>query len=79
MHKSSKFHRITPERNVAECVTKTGKKKKTDKIHTTEREFESLNAPAVSGSLQTGDHQHMGIPRGHLGSGAYIELRMRKW
>ena len=40
-----------------------------DKIHTTETEFGSSNAPTVSGSLQTGDHQHMGMPRGHLGSG----------
>ena len=44
-------------------------KKKTDKIHTTERVFGSSNAPAFSGSLQTGDHQHMGMPRGHLCNG----------
>ena len=57
---SSKFkvHRITPDWNVT--------KKNPDKIHTTERVFGSSNAPAVSGSLQTGDHQHMGMPRGHL-------------
>ena len=42
---------------------------KKDKICTTERQFGSMNAPAVSGSLQTGDYPHMGMPRGHLGNG----------
>ena len=42
---------------------------KKDKIHTTEREFGSSNAPAASGSLQTGDYPCMGMQRGHLGNG----------
>ena len=40
-----------------------------DKIPITERELGSSNAPAVSGSLQTSGHQHMGVPMGHLGNG----------
>ena len=48
------------------CNKQQGKK---DKIRTTEREFGSLNAPAVSGSLQTGDYPCMGMPRSHLGNG----------
>ena len=68
MWSCSKFHRIIIPRGIHYKMCNKNKWK-ADKIHTTERESGSSNAPAVSGSLQTSDHQHMGMPGGHLGSG----------